>query len=180
MRLRLLAVAAAAAAVAGCGGGSSTARGTVSIDVGKDGCTPSAGSVATGPTTFQVRVHDGNTIPELELVRRPIVLAELENLPGNARRFSFSLDVTPGPLDLYCPGAPQTHTKLTVTGTAPKVADPRDAAAVSHYRTWVESETQQLVNSTFAFVAALHSGNLAQARTLYVEAHAHYERIEPI
>jgi iron uptake system component EfeO len=51
---------------------------------------------------------------------------------------------------------------------------------VSDYKIYVSVETQQLVDGTRAFVAAIKSGDLAKARTLYAPTRVHYESIEPI
>ncbi|MGF6770234.1 iron uptake system component EfeO [Paraburkholderia sp. GAS199] len=51
---------------------------------------------------------------------------------------------------------------------------------VSDYKIYVSVETQQLVDGTRAFVAAIKSGDLAKAKALYAPTRVHYESIEPI
>lgn len=51
---------------------------------------------------------------------------------------------------------------------------------VSDYKIYVSVQTQQLVDGTRAFVAAIKSGDVAKAKTLYAPTRVHYESIEPI
>src|ERR1700759_2452809 len=95
----------AVAAGAGSGGGNdaattatkgtvqTTAAGTrlVTVNVSAAGCTPSTTRLPAGPVTFQVLIADQNRVTEVELLRRPIVLAELENLSISRSRASFTL-----------------------------------------------------------------------------------------
>jgi iron uptake system component EfeO len=118
-------------------------------------------------------------VPELELVRKPIVLEDLENLPSEPADFTFALTLDPGPLTLYCPGAGTTRTQLAVSGARPHLSA-RAAAATERYRTWLETRTRSLVNQTLDLSAALRAGDLATARRLYSSAHAEYERVEPV
>jgi iron uptake system EfeUOB component EfeO/EfeM len=108
------------------------------------------------------------------------VLAEIENVEASRAEHSFSLELPAGKLVLYCPGGASTRTALTVSGTPPGAASPASAAAVLRYRRWIEKQSQQLVDSTLGFTAALQSGNLAQAKALYPVARVSYERVEPV
>jgi iron uptake system EfeUOB component EfeO/EfeM len=152
----------------------------VSIRVDRSGCVPSQTRLAAGPTTFQIHVQDGNTVTEVEILQRPIVLAEIENVEATRAEHSFSLELPAGTLGLYCPGGASTRTALTVTGTPPGAASPASAAAVLRYRRWIEKQSQQLVDSTLGFTAALQSGNVARAKALYPIARVYYERVEPV
>jgi iron uptake system component EfeO len=177
-------------AAAGCGSGGShrasvtstttTATRLVTVDVSAAGCAPSATRLGAGPATFQIRIEDGNTVAEVELLQRPIVLAELENLSVGRSRASFTLVLPPGKLELYCPGGRRTLTPLTVTGTLASRPNPGADAAVERYRTWVQAQSQRLVNATLTFADAVRSGDLARARALYPRARVYYERVEPI
>ncbi|ANS75562.1 iron ABC transporter substrate-binding protein [Paenibacillus yonginensis] len=53
-------------------------------------------------------------------------------------------------------------------------------SAIDSYRTYVIQETDALVKDTGAFVDAINSGKLEEAKKLYAPARMHYERIEPI
>jgi iron uptake system component EfeO len=152
----------------------------VSITVDHRGCTASSRQLKAGPTTFDVHIQDGSTVTEVELLRPPIVLADLEQLLSSRSDLSFSLDLPPGQFTLACPGGEQVRSPISVTGQPPKPARPASAAAVARYRTWVEGQSQHLVNATMAFTAALDRGNVARAQALYPTARIYYERVEPI
>jgi iron uptake system EfeUOB component EfeO/EfeM len=188
-RATLALLAGVAVVVTGCGAGARHSSGAgaapsgtpvVSITVDRHGCAASTEQLHAGPTIFRVHVQNGNTVTEVELVRKPIILAELENLATTREDRSFSLELPPGGLTLSCPGGAQVRTALTVTGTAPAPAKPASAAAVARYRTWIEGQSRQLVDATLAFTAALDAGNLTKARRLYPRARVFYERVEPI
>jgi iron uptake system EfeUOB component EfeO/EfeM len=184
-RARLLAGGALALTLAGCGGHPATRAKSagvqaVSVHVGSGGCTPSSTSLRVGAATFTAQIEDGNTVTEVELLQRPIILAELENLATTRSQHRFSLELPPGRIVLYCPGGKATRTSIAVTGTAAAAMSPRRLAAVARYRRWVETQAQALVNATLVFTQALHDGNLAQAEALYPRARVYYERVEPI
>jgi iron uptake system component EfeO len=185
----LVLLGAAVLAAAGCGsstrqtpgrGAGSALAPVVSIQVDRHGCTASTASLHAGPTTFAIHVRDGNTVTEVELVKRPIILAELENLATTHADRSFSLDLPPGGVTLSCPGGARVRTELAVTGSAPAPADRKAAAAIARYRAWVEGQSRQLVDATLAFTQALDAGDLALARARYPRARVFYERVEPI
>jgi iron uptake system EfeUOB component EfeO/EfeM len=127
-----------------------------------------------------VHVQNGNSVTEVELVKQPIVLAEIENLATSREDRSFSLVLQPGPITLSCPGGEHVRTALSVTGKPPAPANPAAAAAVARYRTWIEGQSTQLVDATMSFTRALDHGDVAQARERYPRARVFYERVEPI
>src|SRR5262249_47809891 len=133
------------------------ASGVVTVDVSAAGCQPSSTNLSAGPITFQIRIADQNRVTEVELLKRPIVMAELENLSVGRSRASFTLVVPPGKLELYCPGGQKTLTPLTVTGTLNTTPNPGANAAVARYRTWVEGQSQRLVNATLTFADAVRA-----------------------
>lgn len=51
---------------------------------------------------------------------------------------------------------------------------------IADYKIYVTRQTQQLVDGTRAFVAAVKAGDLAKAQALYAPTRVHYESIEPI
>ena len=179
-----------ALATTACGGGARHVSGTptgvsktpgvVSITVDRHGCTPSSSALAAGPTTFVVHVQSGNTVTEVELLQRPVVLADLENLVTSRSDRTFSLQLPPGRFTLSCPGGERVRSTIAVTGKLAAPAKPASAAAVARYRTWVEGQSAQLVNATMAFTTALDRGKLDRARELYPTARIYYERVEPI
>jgi iron uptake system component EfeO len=160
--------------------GAPSAPGVVSITVDRHGCTASSRRLKAGPTTFDVHIQEGSTVTEVELLRQPIVLADLENLVTSRADLSFSLQLPPGAFTLSCPGGEQVRSPISVTGHAPTPANPASEAAVARYRSWVEGQSKQLVNATMAFTAALDRGDVTRARELYPAARVYYERVEPI
>jgi iron uptake system component EfeO len=158
---------------------------TIQVVLNNDGCTPSSAGAAAGPLTFNIRNVGGDRVTEVELMRGDLIVGEKENLaPGLAG--TFSVTVTAGDYQLYCPGATTEYTPFPVTAgaAAAPAVDPvlRDAfaAATATYQVYVRGEVVQLVSDTQAFAAAVEAGDLEQAKALYGPARVHYERIEPV
>jgi iron uptake system EfeUOB component EfeO/EfeM len=188
-RTTLVLLGVVALAATGCGAGARHSSGTstassgtpvVSINVDRHGCAASTTRLKAGPTTFLVHVQNGNSVTEVELVKQPIVLVEIENLATTREDRNFSLVLQPGNVTLQCPGGERVRTVLSVTGRPPAPANPASAAAVERYRTWIEGQSRQLVDATLSFTQALDHGNVTQARERYPRARIFYERVEPI
>ena len=123
-------------------------------------------SLTAGPATFRILIADQNRVTEVELLKRPIVLTQLENLsigrsraglhPGGAARQARAL-LPRRPQDAHPDGR---RRKLS---TAP---NPGADAAVTRYRTWVQGQAQRLVNTTLTFADAVRAGDLERARAL--------------
>lgn len=73
---------------------------------------------------------------------------------------------------------------LTLAACAPHTktepAPANDAGVVDSYREWVLGQSDLLLKGTEAFSAAIQAGDRNKAKTLYADARAPYERIEPI
>jgi iron uptake system component EfeO len=175
--------------LAGCGKGTdaeSTATGsaqTVAISLTSAGCQPSDLTIHAGPTKFNVTNQDAAAVTEFEVLDGSKILGEVENLtPGLSG--SFSLNIKAGEYTTACPnGKTAAKGKLTVTdnaSTAGNDANPTAAAAVATYRTYLEQQTEQLVTATTAFVNAIKAGNIDEAKQLYAQTRAPYERVEPV
>lgn len=54
------------------------------------------------------------------------------------------------------------------------------SAEINSYKSFVEDQIDQLLESTEKFVAALKAGNLEEAKAIYPHARMYYERSEPI
>ncbi|UNU73449.1 EfeM/EfeO family lipoprotein [Moraxella nasovis] len=54
------------------------------------------------------------------------------------------------------------------------------SAETAEYKAWVQSEIDDFVAQTEAFVALLNEGKLEEAKALYPKARLHFERSEPI
>jgi iron uptake system component EfeO len=183
----LVAVSAILVTVAGCGsGGSKNAGGGrsqhVDVKLTDAGCDPAVLELRAGPTTFSV-VNDGaDAVSELEILDGTRILGEAENIaPGLSGEFSLTL--APGHYVSYCPGGTTSERgSIRVTGGGATAAAGSAARrqAVTQYRDYVEGETGSLVRATRQFVAALRTGELARAKSLYARARIPYERIEPV
>jgi iron uptake system component EfeO len=172
----------AAPASAGSGSGDRTA--TVTVSLTPQGCAPQPAKVSAGPVDFNVDNKNADSVSEAELRTSDLskILGEQENLtPGLSG--GFSLNLQPGTYKISCPGASQQDWTFTVTGKAagqPWQSVPQLASAVSGYGAYITQNTSQLVTSSQKFCQAIDTGNLAQAKVLYPQARAYYERIEPV
>lgn len=157
---------------------------TVTVDLTSAGCAPRPDTIAAGSVQFKIANSGAGAVSEAELRTSDLskILGEQENLtPGLSG--GFSLNIQPGEYVLTCPGAKQSHWKLTVTGKASGPAwqsDPRLAAAVRGYASYVEDNTAALVKHTQSFIKAIGAGSMNEARALYPQARIYYERIEPV
>jgi iron uptake system component EfeO len=164
-----------------CGGGGGKSGGrTVAVKLTDAGCEPASLTLPAGPTTFEVSNDGADAVTEFEVLEGDRILGEVENLaPGLSGRFSITLK--PGRFVTYCPGGKTVERgSLVVTGSGDASTSAADAAAVRHYRAYVEGQTGLLVARTRSFVAALRAGDLSAARARYATARVPYERIEPV
>jgi len=184
------AVTALAVLLAACGGsdaspgpGSGGEAHTVKIRLTDAGCDPASAEVPAGAVTFSVENAGTAKVNEMEVLKADgSIMGEAENVvegvPG-----SFSLTLGPGRYTLSCPnGSSAAEGVLRVTGKA--TATTGDVAllatATAEYREYVEHETDELVEGTREFAAAVEAGDLKRAKALYGPVRAHYEAIEPV
>ncbi len=155
---------------------------SVNIVVTPTRCTPDPPNVSPGTVTFTVTDKNATMVTEVEL-RQPdgYLIAEKPNLT-NATPGGFSASLSDGMYQIYCPGATQTLSNLTVSGASTSPSwkkNPALVAAVASFTTWVSQEMVPVVATTRAFAAAVEAGNLPEAETLYVPARVDFETIEP-
>ncbi|HEX4833442.1 MAG TPA: iron uptake system protein EfeO [Trebonia sp.] len=193
-RAALLAVAAGLAlATAACSSSHSSSASTtsstdkttaVTVNLTPQGCAPTPATIPAGEADFTVNNKGADAVSEAELRTSDLskILGEQENLtPGLSGGFSLTLQ--PGTYTVNCPGAARQHWTFKVTGTQEGPAwqaNPRLAAAVPGYGTYISAQTADLVTHTQAFCTAIDQGNLTQAEILYPQARVYYERIEPV
>jgi iron uptake system component EfeO len=165
---------------AGTAKGGHTAK--VTITAAK-GCEIDATTFDAGGLTFDITNKDATGVTEVELLGGQRILAEKENLPPGFSG-SFSVDVSAGTYDLYCPGAKDEHTELTVTGTSKRRSDETVsqllADGVAQYKDYVTDQVTELVEAAEHLQATLHGSDLTAAQTAYIKARPFYERIEPV
>jgi FTR1 family protein len=176
------------AAGCGSGGGSTSAAPgtrTLSVKLTDDGCSPAELKVPAGPVTFRVSNGGTSKVTELELKSSSgIILGERENIVAGIDG-SFSLNLEPGRYVLSCPnGDREDNGTVLVTGKSPPSTSQVDtqlvSQAVTGYRTYVKTQTAQLLAGTRRFIDALQDGDVAKAKELYAPTRFHYEAIEPV
>jgi FTR1 family protein len=155
---------------------------TVAVQISDEGCLPATLKLAAGPTNFKVTAKGSGKATEYEIVKGDRILGERENLtPGLDATFSLNLD--PGEYESYCPGADRERGKVIVSGTktgSGTTGATELKAATTAYRTYVEGQTEILVDRTEQFVAAVKGGDIAEAKRLFPRAREPFERIEPV
>jgi iron uptake system component EfeO len=180
-------------ALAGCAGeaGSSSApvsKGAARVAVtlsntgGKDVCTLDHSSAAAGPITFTVKNESSTAITEVELQSQGRILGEKENLAPGLKPVSFTLTLTGGKYQVYCPGADKPTQNFTVTGNAARSTGGTTQALLAEgtkgYGTYVDGVVAGMVTAVDNLKTAVDSGNLSAAKTQYALARPFYERIE--
>jgi iron uptake system component EfeO len=152
-----------------------------------DGCTPTSATVPAGSVKVLVSNPGSNATDEVELKNADgIIMGERENIaPGLSADFTLTLQ--PGRYVLNCTfqNEQRDNGSLTVTGAAAgagsaAAADADLTRAVGEYQTYVKGESDELLRSTTAFVAALKAGDTARAKALFGPTRIHYEAVEPI
>jgi iron uptake system component EfeO len=146
------------------------------------GCELDATKFAAGGITFKITNKDATAVSEVELLAGERILGEKENVPpGLDGQFAVKIDA--GKYTLYCPGAPQEKSTITVTGKAAPVDNSVAALlkqGTSAYKKYVDTQVGYLVQSTGKLNTALHGTSLKAAQDAYIAARPFYEKIEPV
>ena len=167
---------------AGCGDSDDAPAGAtkLSFKLTDAGCDPAQASAPAGPVTFDVTNDGAAGVTELEVLDGDSILGEKENL-SDGLSGSFTLTLDPGTYTLYCAGGDSAERgTLTVSGESKTTQSAEETDAVDNYRRYIEAQSAVLVKDTDAFVQAVKSGNVAQAKSLYPDARMPYERVEPV
>ena len=167
--------------------GSGGAR-ALSVESSDDACTLSATEAPAGTLTFDV-TNTGSQVTEFYLLGEDglRIVAEVENVGPSLNR-ELTVNAPAGRYITACkPGmdGEGIRADFTVTESDEKVDVTADDAAlvdqaVENYATYVQDQTDQLLEKTTQFVAAYKSGDDDAARTLYAEARTHWERVETV
>jgi iron uptake system component EfeO len=161
--------------------GASQVKVTLANKGGDDVCTLSSTSAKAGPVTFTVTNVSSTAITEIELQSQQRIIGEKENLAPGLGAVSFTVTLTGGKYQLYCPGAKVQSQPFTVTGKTAVVANSVQGAlqsGIAGYSAYVTQEVGNMVAATNALNSAVASGNLAASQKAYAEARPYYERIE--
>jgi FTR1 family protein len=162
------------------GGPKTAGSKTVSITLTDAGCEPAQLKLNAGPTTFEVANAGTTKVSEFEILDGNRILGEKENLVSGLSG-KFDLNLKPGSYTISCPGGTSTATgPLVVAGAAVANSDSRLKSATTSYRSYVETQAEELVERTETFVAAVKAGDVAKAKSLFASTRAPYERIEPV
>jgi iron uptake system component EfeO len=148
-----------------------------------DGCSADKVSFPAGALTFDITNKDATAVSEVELQSGQRIVGEKENLPpGFSGTFSVTVDA--GSYTLYCPGAQQENTTITVTGKAATGSDSSVDALLAQgtkqYGAYVTSQVGYLVQTAQALQTALQGSDLTAAQQAYMKARPYYEKIEPV
>jgi iron uptake system component EfeO len=154
---------------------------TVTITAAK-GCELNTTEFAAGGITFNITNKDATSVSEVELLSGERILGEKENVPAGLGG-QFAVKVDAGKYTVYCPGAQQERSTITVTGKAAAVNE--DVATLlehgaTDYKTYVDTQVGYLVDTTAKLNTALHGSDLKQAQDAYIAARPYYEKVEPV
>jgi iron uptake system component EfeO len=169
--------------VAACGSSDDAPAGTkkVAVKLTDAGCEPAAMTLDAGATSFEVTNAGTARVTEFEVLDGSRIIGEKENLsPGLSG--SFVITLQPGSYTLACPGGKSAASgRLTVGGSAvAPTSDKQLQAAVTGYRSYVQTQSKVLIGRTQTFVEAVKGGDVARAKALFAKARAPYETIEPV
>lgn len=156
----------------------------ITVDASDTECKLSGTTATTGPSTFVV-TNNGNKVTEFYVYGEgERVMGEVENIsPGLKRQLIVQL-TQPGTYQTSCrPGmvGEGIRGNFEVTGDAVKIdTEGKFKEAADSYKRYVLSQTDALIPSTEAFVAAVKAKDVAKAKELYPTTRTYYERIEPV
>ncbi|WP_273734716.1 iron uptake system protein EfeO [Mycolicibacterium septicum] len=166
------------------GGDGAQKAAQITVDASDTECKLSGTTATTGPSTFVV-TNNGNKVTEFYVYGEgERVMGEVENIsPGLKRQLIVQL-TQPGTYQTSCrPGmvGEGIRGNFEVTGDAVKIdTEGKFKEAADSYKRYVLSQTDALIPSTEAFVAAVKAKDVAKAKELYPTTRTYYERIEPV
>jgi iron uptake system component EfeO len=162
-------------------GGASQVRVSLTQGSGGDACTLGSTQAKAGPVTFTVKDVSSTAISEVELLSDERILGEKENLAPGLGAVSFTVTLTGGTYQVYCPGAAKQLQTFTVTGKRVASADNASVAlkeGIAGYAEYVTQEVNTMITATDALNKAVDSGNLTLSQKDYALARPYYERVE--
>lgn len=147
-----------------------------------DECQLDYTKAASGPVTFSVTNKDATSITEVELISDQRILGEKENLAPGLAAVSFTVTLSGGTYQLYCPGAGTENQDFTVIGAAAPTPT-GDAAALlatgaTEYAAYATQTLTDMKTAVANLQTAVDSGDLAAAKAKYALARPFYEKVE--
>ncbi len=157
--------------------------GAHAIAVTAEACEPNELTVPAGRRSFEI--HNRSEWPvEWEILDGVMVVAERENIAPGLKSV-VDARLRPGDYEITCGLLSNPRGRLHVTaegagGAAGKTPDIRAfIGALSEYKVYLVLESAAMVSAADGLAAAIHAGDLDQARALYAAARLPYKRIEP-
>ena len=154
------------------------------VNIHPHSCEPNALTVPAGPASFRI-VNRSERAVEWEILDGVLVVEERENIaPGLSQVINANLQ--PGDYAITCGLLSNPRGTLHVTPTAASdaaaKAKPSMVAFVgplSEFRVYLAVQGSALIEAVTALDQAIASGDLDQARALYLPARAAYQRLAP-
>ena len=160
------------------------AGGPIVVNATDTACDLSATTAKAGTVTFQV-ANSGSKVNEFYVYAEgDRIVGEVENITPGLKR-ELKVEITePGTFTTACkPGmvGDGIRAPFIVTGTAVAgSSDQKVAKAIADYQAFIASESDEFVEGTEQFVAAVKAGDVAKAKSLYAQARHPWEAIEPV
>lgn len=154
----------------------------VGVVMSGDRCVMDHSSASAGPVTFTVTNTDATAISEMELLSQQRIIGEKENVVPGLAPVTFTVTLTGGSYQLYCPGASPELQNFKVAGAVAS----QPASSTQHllaegaagYGSYVTNTVADLVTATHALTAAVDSGDLTASKRAYAQARRFYEKVE--
>lgn len=157
--------------------------GAVQLIIGAQACQPNALKVSAGKTVFEITNGSDRTV-EWEIVDGVMVVAERENiLPGFKQTLTAQLK--PGRYEMTCGLLTNPRGVIEVAATAgdagPKAVDDKAfLGALSEYQVYLRLQARALTTATHDLADAIRAGDIAKAKTIYLDARLIYAKLASI
>lgn len=149
-----------------------------------DQCVPDFTSAPAGPVTFTVNNVDASGVSEVELLSDKRILGERENVIPGLKPSTFTVTLTGGSYQIYCPGAGSENVAFTVTGgstvSASNGVSDLLKEATDGYAKYVAGQVDSLTEAVATLKTAVDAGDVEAAKKAYAAARPFFERIEPV
>ncbi|MET9961497.1 iron uptake system protein EfeO [Streptomyces sp. NPDC006326] len=185
-RLTVLTAAAAVAAltaVTGCAEKSGTGADAVKVAASDSACEVSKTEFPAGKVTIDVENKGAKVTEVYVLFPDDRIVAERENI-GPGTKASITAEIKAGEYEIACkPGMKgdgiRQKVKATGNGGTEKRSPELDAA-VAEYRKYVQTQADESLPVTKAFVDAVKAGDVEAAKKAYAPSRIGWERTEPV
>ena len=165
--------------------GAGSTGGAIAVTVTDTTCAVARTTSGPGTVEFAVTNKGATTTEFYVYAAGGRMVGEAENIgPGLSRSLHVEL-TEPGTYETACKpdsASAGIRAPFTVTGTGarPTAVDPLLTSAATQYQGYVATEADLLLARTTQLVALVKAGRISQAKALYPQARAPWERIEPV